>query len=91
VIQSDRMEWALRLICVDACENYASGIGSCSRNGRKPDAEYTSARWCNSCTAWFGLYGHFPAQIDGSKTAIVGSDSRSGPFAERERLINESR
>lgn len=35
----------------NACENYTSGIGSCFRNGRTPDAKYGEDRCCWSCLA----------------------------------------
>lgn len=43
---------ALRHIAPEMeCENFTSGIGSCFRNGRTVDAQYTADRCCNSCIA----------------------------------------
>ncbi len=64
-----RMERALQLICKTStgefyCESFTSGVGSCYRNGRLADAEYTADRWCDACIAYFGLYGRFPVRIE---------------------------
>lgn len=66
-----RHEWALRLILIESdrvpgdflCETFTSGIGACHKDGRRPDAEYTSERWCHSCLAYFALHGSFPTTI----------------------------
>lgn len=66
-----RHEWALRIILIKSdrvrgdflCESFTSGIGSCHRNGRYPDSDYSSNRWCHSCLAYFALHGSFPATI----------------------------
>jgi hypothetical protein len=43
---------ALRLIAPERrCETFTTGIGSCFRNGRTVDAEYTAYRCCASCIA----------------------------------------
>jgi hypothetical protein len=42
---------ALRTLRQDGCENYTSGIGSCFRNHRTPDAEFGADRCCTSCVA----------------------------------------
>jgi hypothetical protein len=46
-----KMEKALRTLRQDGCENYTSGIGSCFRNHRTPDAEFGADRCCASCVA----------------------------------------
>lgn len=48
------LEKALRYILAasaDQCENYTSGIGSCFRNYRTPDATYGADRCCWPCLA----------------------------------------
>lgn len=42
---------ALKWIRRDGCENFTSGLGSCFRNGRTPDAQYGADRCCAPCVA----------------------------------------
>lgn len=69
-----RHKWALRLICQPGyqgerygCERSMSGVGDCHRRGRTPDAEFTADCWCNSCLAYFALFGGFPAVINSER------------------------
>jgi len=41
----------LQLIRGQHCESFTSGLGSCFRNGRTPDAEFGADRCCKACIA----------------------------------------
>ena len=64
----ERARTALEAIYTGDCEStwsrVGSSVGSCQRNGRTLDAEYTTDRWCNSCIAYWGLHGSFPQLIE---------------------------
>jgi hypothetical protein len=58
--RTERMEWALKLMCARGkCENCATAgsIGDCFRSGRTPDAKYGAERVCVACLADFALHG----------------------------------
>jgi hypothetical protein len=42
---------ALQSIDTGGCENFTTGYGSCVKDGRTPDADYTADKVCDSCIA----------------------------------------
>ena len=58
-IERERLEtalWQILWSTRDQCEHFTSGIGSCFRNGRTPEAFYGAERCCNSCIAHLALH-----------------------------------
>lgn len=49
----------LEIALVTGCETSTLGLGSCYKDGRKPDSPYGAERVCDGCRAWKALQDVF--------------------------------
>ncbi len=57
IVKFAQMHGALLIIRGFECESFTSGLGSCFRNDRTPEAYYGAERCCHACIAWKALGG----------------------------------